>query len=248
MAAAQKDSTETMTVIITAAGQGRRMRSSVNKQFLLLRNRPILAWTIEAFNRIPWVESIILVVPALWMEFVATKIVDQYGYRQVRKIIPGGEERQDSVFAGLKALEPSCRWVCIHDGVRPFLQQNLVERVFRKARETGAAIVGYPSRDTIKQANEQRIVKTVNRSHYWLVQTPQIFSRDIILAAYRRAFEEQFFATDDAGLVEYSGQVVHLVEGDRFNLKITTPEDLEIAEKILPLYFPEAEREENRGE
>ncbi len=240
MAAAGKDISETLTVIITAAGQGRRMRSSVNKQFLLLRDRPVLAWTIEAFNRIPWVESIILVVPTLWMEFVATKIVDQYGYRQVRKIVPGGEERQDSVFAGLQALEPSCRWVCIHDGVRPFLRPHLLERVFRKARETGAAIVGYPSRDTVKQTSEQRIVKTVDRTRLWLVQTPQIFSREIILAAYRKAFEQHYYGTDDASLVEFSGQTVHLVEGDWFNLKITTPEDLQVAEKILPLYFPEA--------
>ncbi|MEJ2635842.1 MAG: 2-C-methyl-D-erythritol 4-phosphate cytidylyltransferase [Calditrichia bacterium] len=228
---------ENMTVLITAAGRGTRFGGDINKQFTVLAGRPILAWTIEAFHRLDWIENILLVVPEDWLEFVAVDIVDKFRFEKICKIIAGGKERQDSVYAGLQALEPSCEWVMIHDGVRLFIREKTVRAVFEEALKNDAAIVGFPSRDTIKRAGDSAVTGTEDRRHLWLVQTPQVFRLSLIREAYQKAIRDRLLQTDDAGLVEHLGRSVKLVEGDYFNIKITTPEDIRAAEKLLPLYF-----------
>ncbi len=228
---------ENMTILITAAGRGTRFGGNVNKQFTALAGRPILAWTIEAFHRIGWIENILLVVPEDWLEFVAVDIVDKFRFEKIRKIVAGGKERQDSVYAGLQALEPSCEWVMIHDGVRPFIREKTVRAVIEEAVKSDAAIIGFPSRDTIKRGKDTTVTGTEDRRHLWLVQTPQVFRVSLLKEAYQRAFQDRLLHTDDAGLVEHLGRPVKLVEGDYFNIKITTSEDIRAAERLLPLYF-----------
>lgn len=227
-----------ITALITAAGKGLRMGRKTNKQFLHIGGQPVLAWTIRAFQRVEWISEIVIVAPENRLDYVKEEIVQQYGFSRVKRIVPGGRERQDSVFAGLQALQASAEWVFIHDGVRPFIQPDLLEQVYYVARRSGAAVVGYPSRDTVKRAREGRILHTEDRREIWLVQTPQVFQFSLIYQAYLHAQKEKFYGTDDAALVERMGKEVSVVEGDYYNIKITTPEDLRIAEFLLSHYFP----------
>ncbi len=242
MAAPDKKGSDPVSVVITAAGRGERMGGAINKQFMSLAGRPILAWTVEAFQRLDWVGNIYLVVPEDWLQYTAVDIVDKYGLDRVRKIVSGGIERQDSVFAGLKAIEPGCEWVCIHDGVRPFIRRQFAESVWQFAKIHNTAIPGYPSRDTIKESLDGKIIATRERSVLWLVQTPQIFKYQLIMKAYEAAAASGFYGTDDAGLLERIEEPVYLAPGDYYNIKITTPEDLEIAEHLLPVFFLENEK------
>ncbi len=228
-----------IAVLITAAGHGKRLGGHTPKQFLTVANRPILAWTIQAFHQIDWIRQISLVVPDGWQESAQSEIIDRFNFTKVKQIITGGQERQDSVFAGLQALQSQCNWIIIHDGVRPFIQSSLVKKVYLAAKKFNAAVVGYPSRDTIKQTSDSQVIQTVDRSHLWLVQTPQVFKTSLITKAHQAAQRENFIATDDTQLVERLGKPVHVILGDHYNIKITTREDLEIAKQLLPIYFPE---------
>jgi 2-C-methyl-D-erythritol 4-phosphate cytidylyltransferase len=214
--------------IIVAAGQSLRM-NGIDKIMVSLGGKPVLAWSIEAFQDCPAVDKIILVNSQKSLEPVQCLVVNQK-WSKVADVCTGGQRRQDSVAAGLKLLD-DCEWVIIHDGARPLLTRDLIERGLEAARETGAAAAAVPVTDTIKLAGEDRtVIETPPRQNLWAVQTPQIFRAAVIKEAYRQARGE---VTDDATLVEQTGGQVKLYQGSYDNIKITTPRDLAIAELLI---------------
>lgn len=214
--------------IVVAAGQSRRM-NGVDKVLALLGDKPVLAWSIEALQRCDKVDRIVLVNSQSNKEPVECLVMDRK-WTKVADVCTGGRRRQDSVAAGLKMLG-KCGWVIIHDGARPMLTQDLIERGLKAAEETGAAAAAVPVTDTIKLVGDDQIViGTPPRSNLWAVQTPQVFRSAIIKKAYQQAQED---VTDDATLVEQIGGKVKLYLGSYENLKITTPRDLALAELLL---------------
>ena len=223
------------TAIVLAAGQGKRMNSRVQKQFLELGGKPVLYYSLNCFQQSPLITDIILVTGAESVAFCKEEIVEKYGLTKVTKVIPGGKERYDSVYEGLLACENS-DFVLIHDGARPFITQEILERGMNGARETGACVIGMPSKDTVKVADEKGFVQeTPERNLVWSVQTPQIFEYSLIRNAHEKIrCGNMEGITDDAMVVERaSGAKISLAEGAYKNLKITTPEDLDIAEIFL---------------
>jgi len=221
-------------VLIPAAGMGRRMGCSGNKQYLQLAGRPLLARTLALFEVSPLVASIRLVVPADEIDYCRREIVARYGCTKVTAVVAGGAERQDSVRLGLEAQPlDEAALVLIHDGARPLLDPALIAAVAAAAADTGAAIVAVPVKDTIKQVAAERIVATPDRRCLWAAQTPQAFRYGLIRKAHRQALAAGFAGTDDASLVERLGRPVAVVAGNYRNLKITTPEDLLLAEALL---------------
>ncbi len=215
-------------VIIVAAGESRRMQG-VDKILAPLGGKPVLAWSIEAFQQCPEVDRIILVNSQGNLEPVNCLAVDRK-WTKVAEVCVGGQRRQDSVAAGLKLLG-HCDWVIIHDGARPLVSQDIIKRGLAAAKETGAAIAAVPVTDTIKAAGKDlTVIETPPRSHLWAVQTPQIFRFAIIEEAYRQAKGD---VTDDSMLVEKIGGKVKLFMGSYDNIKITTPHDLTVAELLI---------------
>ena len=231
--------TDKIAAIVPAAGAGKRMGAPEKKQFLLLKERPVLAWTLTALQRIRWIDQIILAVPEDRLRFVQREIIEKYHFSKVSKILAGGEERTDSVYLGLQQLPAEMNWVMIHDGVRPFVREDLLRAAVTTAHEYGNAILGVPVRDTLKQVTDQQVIKTKKREHYWLIQTPQVFRTAELQELYHLAVRDEIQTTDDAAILEHYGKKVVVCRGDYYNLKITSPEDLPIAERLLPLYFPE---------
>jgi 2-C-methyl-D-erythritol 4-phosphate cytidylyltransferase len=220
--------------IIPAGGTGRRMGGEIPKQYLLLAGIPILAHTLSAFQRSPLVDEVILAVPEGDIAEVRRAVVERYGFSRVRLVIAGGKERQDSVRNALAHVRDGHAVILVHDGVRPFVTEDLIARVVAGAKKYGAVSAGVPVRDTVKEADEAgRVVKTVPRDGLWLTQTPQAFRRGVILAAYERAAADGFYGTDDASLVERTGIPVRMIPGDQDNIKVTTPEDLARGERIV---------------
>ncbi len=220
--------------IIPAAGSGIRMESKRAKQFLSLDGKPILALALEPFQE-STVDAVILVVPLDDVEYCKKEIVERFGFTKVKKIVPGGKRRQDSVRLGLEATEGKYDLVLIHDGVRPLIEKELIERVIEKAMTNRAVITALPAKETVKEVNDLRdVVKTYDRERVWMVQTPQAFRYQDILKAHQKALKEGWKeATDDALLVEKSGVTVKVVEGSEKNIKVTTPHDLELARLLL---------------
>ncbi len=229
--------------VVTAAGAGVRMGAEVAKQFLDLDGKPLLAFTLERFQQCPEIDAGIVVVPSDAVKFCEREIVDHYRLTKVRKVVAGGARRQDSVRIGIEASEGHYGLVVIHDGVRPFVNGELIGRAVTAASQYRAVITGLPAKETVKQVGEDRLVqRTCDRSHIWLVQTPQVFRYEDILIAHRRARQEGWeHVTDDALLMERMGIPVKVIEGSEENIKITTPHDLDLArfllarEKGLPL-------------
>lgn len=222
------------TAIVLAAGSGKRMNSKVHKQYLLLKGRPVLYYSLKAFEDSP-IDDIILVVGAGEIDFCRKEIVEQYGFEKVRAIVEGGKERYHSVYEGLKAAGAT-DYVLIHDGARPFVSQPIIERTLEAVCEYKACVVGMPVKDTIKIVDEDTFAKeTPNRSTVWMVQTPQAFSYSLVYDAYTRMLADEDAAiTDDAMVVErMTDYKVKLIEGSYQNIKITTPEDLDVAEKFF---------------
>ena len=222
-----------VTALIAAAGQGTRMAAAVNKQLLLLGGHPLLAETLRVFQQSPAIEDIILVASAEEMaEF--QELVDRYRFTKVRKIVTGGRQRQDSVACGLENLLPTCQLVAVHDGARPLLTAAHLAAVIGMAAETGAALLAVPVKDTLKIVGpDGLVVATPDRASLWAVQTPQVFRKEILRQAYARAAQDGFSGTDDASLVEHSGCPVHVVMGSYENIKVTTPDDLALAELLM---------------
>ena len=220
--------------IIPAAGSGIRMESKRAKQFLSLDGKPILALTLEPFQESS-VDAVVLVVPQDDVAYCREEIVERFGLTKVEKIVPGGKRRQDSVRLGLEATEGKYDFVLIHDGVRPLIEKEIIERVIEETRVNRAVITALPARETVKEVNDLRhVVKTYDRKRVWMVQTPQAFRYQDILGAHQKALKEGWEeATDDALLVEKSGITVKVVEGSEKNIKVTTPHDLELARILL---------------
>ena len=222
--------------LIPAAGMGKRMGASLNKQYLQLGSMPILAHTISVFERSPLIDSIYLVIPADEIPYCREHIVETCGFKKVTAIVPGGKERQNSVMNGLTAMRKNVAdddIVLIHDGVRPLLTERILRDSIAVARICDGALVAVPTKDTIKIVVDGVVVETPPRETLWQAQTPQSFCFGVIHAAHLSAEKEGFIGTDDAALVERNNGKIRIVPGDYRNIKITTPEDLILAEAFL---------------
>ncbi len=223
-----------VTAIVPAAGRGRRMATKLAKPYLLLNGKPILVHTLRALENISLIEEIIVVVAASDKPVCQRKIIDKYSFKKVKDVVEGGTSRTQSVCNGLKKVGPQCRLVLIHDGIRPFINEQTVKRLVKQADIFGAAISAVPAICTIKEINRDMFVrKTLSRDRLWMVQTPQVFKRKLICQAYQTADHDRTIAVDDAVLVERIGRKVKVIRGETDNIKITTPEDLIVAEMIL---------------
>lgn len=221
--------------VIPAAGSGTRMDSARSKQFMDLCGKPMLAVTLERFQKCDLVDGIVVVVSEHNVGYCTREIVERFELNKVAKVIAGGEMRQESVRKGIEAVSNSSRWILVHDGVRPLVTAELIERVIRAAQRHRAVIPGIPVKDTLKKIDSQgRVVTTVERHALWAIQTPQIFRREDIHMAHKKAMEEGWEGvTDDAFLIEKIGIPVELIEGEETNIKITTVKDLELARLLL---------------
>ncbi len=234
---------EKCTAIVLAAGVGKRMQSNVAKQYMILGDKPVIWYALQTFEQSERIAEVILVVGNGEIPYAKAEIVDRYGFRKVSAVVEGGAERYLSVWNGLLAMTKAADYVFIHDGARPFVNEHMIEETYREVKEHGACVVGMPVKDTIKVADEQGIaVRTPKRKSLWAVQTPQVFRGELILEAYKKLIDElenrkagpDFTVTDDAMVVETMLQhPVKLVTGSYENIKITTPEDMLMAEAIL---------------
>ncbi len=221
-----------IAAIIMAAGQGRRMGHKTPKQYLLLNGKPVLWHTLQRFIKTGIFSEIVLVVGRNSFDYTQAAIIRKYKLPQVT-LVAGGKERQDSVYQGLLSLK-SCDYVAIHDGVRCLVTTQVIKDTIKAAQQYGAATAAVPLQDTIKEsAAGQLVQKTIDRSKLWRIQTPQVFCYEIIMKAYKKAYQAGFYGTDDAMLVEKLGKKIKLVMGSYDNLKITTGIDLEIAAHLI---------------
>ncbi len=228
--------------IVLAAGQGKRMKSKVQKQFLLLEGRPVIWYALHAFEESS-VNDVILVTGAGEIAYCQKEIVEKYGFSKVSAIVAGGKERYHSVYEGLKALGERLSYsdedcVLIHDGARPFVDEPMIERIVSDIYKYGAAVAGMPSKDTVKLADADGFASvTPDRAKVWMIQTPQGFTYSLIRAAYDKMMSREKYqqgVTDDAMVVEtMTEHKVRLTEGSYRNIKVTTPEDMEIAAAFL---------------
>ena len=235
------DKTYRTAAVILAAGSGKRMNAGVKKQYMEIAGRPVLSYSLKAFEE-SFIDEIILVVSQDEIDQIKEDYVNRYGFHKVSQIVAGGKERYHSVACGLRAVCQNCDFVFIHDSARPMLTQEILERVYREVQKEYACVVGVPSKDTVKIADEQGYVSvTPNRSLVWNVQTPQAFSYSLVHNAYEELLqkEQELLAagvqiTDDAMVVEHlTHHKVKLVEGSYENIKITTPGDVQLAEHYL---------------
>jgi 2-C-methyl-D-erythritol 4-phosphate cytidylyltransferase len=231
-----------VVALVPAAGRGLRMGGSVPKQYLSIGGEPLIVQSLRTLQAAPVVGQIILAVPSADIEYCQHEIVLRYRFTKVTKVVAGGAERQDSVRHALAQVPSDTDIVLIHDAVRPFVTQRMIEEVVAAAWKEGAAIIALPMRDTVKQVGTDGMIeRTVDRTPLWLAQTPQAFRRDWIETAHRNAHAEGVRATDDAFLVEWLGYSVAVVEGSGENIKVTRPEDLVIGEAILASRMKESE-------
>jgi 2-C-methyl-D-erythritol 4-phosphate cytidylyltransferase len=221
--------------IILAAGKGRRMGAEINKQFLQINNKPILYYTLDTFSKCESIDEIILVASKNEIKYCSEEVIKKYDIKKVCKVVAGGNERQNSVLNGLRAIE-NCEIVLIHDGARPFVNKEIIDKGIKYAETYGASACGVIPKDTIKIRNSQKFSDgTINRDSLFIVQTPQCFKYETILDFHEKIKEQDIKVTDDTMVIEQFGQSVYLYDGSYDNIKITTPEDIIIAEKILSL-------------
>lgn len=222
--------------LIPAAGMGKRMGASINKQYLHLGGLPIVARTVSVFENSPLIDAIYLVIPADEIPFCREHVVEACGFKKVTAIVAGGRERQHSVMNGLNAMRANVAdndVIVIHDGVRPMVTEAMLRESITVAGSHDGALVAVPVKDTIKTVRNEIVVDTPVREFLWQAQTPQTFRFSIIHAAHLSAEADGYIGTDDASLVERTGGTVCIVRGDYRNIKITTPEDLILAEAFL---------------
>ena len=225
---------EKCTALVLAAGQGKRMGTKIQKQYLELGNKPVLYYALRAFEDSPMIDEVILVVGEDQENYCREEIVSKYEFQKVTYILTGGAERYHSVWNGLQKVKEG--FVFIHDGARPFVTKEIIQRAYEEVVLCDACVVGMPVKDTIKVSDEEGFVKdTPDRSTLWMIQTPQVFRTSLVKEAYRQLMEQaEIRVTDDAMVVEQMlGRKVKLVLGSYENLKITTPEDIEIATSFL---------------
>lgn len=224
---------EKRLVIIPSAGMGKRMGTK-KKNFLPIAGKPVLAHTLAAFEAAPSVDAIILSVPHDDIEFCAEEIVKKYKAGKVILVVAGGPERQDSVANALEAAKGlGFDIIAVHDGARPLVTVKVIEDVLQRASQKRAAIAAVPVKDTIKEATDGLVLRTIPRETLWSVQTPQAFMAEIIFRAFELAKKDGFKGTDESSLVERLGERVSIVMGSYENIKITTEEDMPIAEHVL---------------
>jgi 2-C-methyl-D-erythritol 4-phosphate cytidylyltransferase len=238
-----------ITAIILAAGQGKRMNSPVAKQFLTLQEKPILYYALKAFEESS-VDDIILVAGEGQVEYCKKNIVELYQIKKVSKVIEGGKERYDSVYTALENAAPT-DYVLIHDGARPFITTELINVIIKRVMEYSACIIGTPVKETIKVVDpEGYICATPDRKTLWNAQTPQAFEYSLIKKAYNLLYKEEgdkLGITDDAMVYEaFLKKPVKMLLGDYNNLKITTPEDLTLAEEILKQLLCEKDKKKEQ--
>ena len=215
------------------------MGSSSPKQFLLLAGVPVLVHTLRVFDSSPLIHDVCLVVPPGMEPSCRVDVIAAYGLKKVCRIVPGGETRQASVYQGLMNTSPETDWIVVHDGVRPFLSADLLRWLLEAAKDGTGVIAAMPLKDTPKEIREDgTIVSTPDRARLVLAQTPQVFSRKVLMEAHQKAYADGVLGTDDSALVERLGHPVRMIEGNWDNIKITTPEDLRWAERILEMRQP----------
>lgn len=225
------------TLIIAAAGEGKRMNlsaerheESIPKPYIKIKGTPIIIWTLKRFSGIKEIQNIIIVTHKDWVEH-CKKLIKEYNIKKINSVIAGGKERQDSVNAGLKFADTE--FVLIQDAVRPFVNGTLIKNLLKESKKHDAVIPGIPATNTLKEVNKNFVNKTVARDKIYEIQTPQLFKTSVLKSAYKKAYTDKFYATDDAMLVERLGIKVKVVQGEKSNIKITTPDDLLYAEAIL---------------
>lgn len=227
------------TAIILAAGKGKRMNSNINKQYIEINNKPILAYTLEKFQESECIDEIVLVVGKEDIEYVEKEIKNKYCFKKINSVVEGGVERQDSVYEGIKKVSNDTDIILIHDGARPFVNITDIRKLVNEIATHKACILGVKVKDTIKIVdNHGYIVNTPDRKNLYAAQTPQGFLKNIIVKAYEKGINENKFFTDDSMLVEeYLNTKVKIVEGSYENIKITTKEDIDIAKRYIKEYY-----------
>ncbi len=240
MVKAQEKHAARWGAVLPAAGEGSRMRAGMGrepagqpKQFLELGGRPVLIHALAALAGCPEIEAIVVAAPEELVSEVI-KMIGRYGVGKVSLVVAGGQTRQESVRRGVAALDESCDYVLVHDGVRPLVDQATIRRVMTAAREHGAATAGLPARDTLAEVDRKNFIASLpERSRVWQVQTPQGFWRPLLVKAQEKAAAEGHVGTDEAGLLVRMGRPVALVEGSPLNIKLTTHHDLRLARALL---------------
>ena len=217
--------------IIPAAGRGKRIGASVPKQFLEIQGRPLLHHTLTVFASCKLIDYVVLVMPRADVDEMGEDWLNKYEI--VRKVVVGGEQRQDSVYNGFNSLEEGTDIVVVHDGVRPFTTPQMIIATVEAAQQHGAAITAIPVSDTVKQAADGFVKQTVSRDGLWRVQTPQAFQCGLLQQAFKKAKKDSYYGTDEGSLVEYLGERVKIVPGSELNIKITRKEDLVLGESLL---------------
>ena len=219
--------------IVVAAGRGSRMGGGQSKQFREISGIPLIIYTLSRFERCETIEGSVVVLPEAERE-AFTALAERHGLRKILRAVAGGETRAESVWRGLQALQGlGVGVVAVHDGVRPFVTPDEIDRTVREAERGGAAILAVPATDTIKEAEGAHVLRTLERTRLWRAQTPQCFHYDLLRRAYDRALASGLDATDDSALVERLGSPVRIVEGGAHNIKITTPQDFAFAEVLV---------------
>ncbi|MFE1246188.1 2-C-methyl-D-erythritol 4-phosphate cytidylyltransferase [Fictibacillus sp. NPDC058756] len=218
--------------VIPAAGQGKRMNAGISKQWIELLGSPVLKLTLDVFEKDPACSGIVLVGSERELKQMQD-FVQTFQYTKVRQIVPGGSERQQSVYEGLKQVPEDAELVLIHDAARPFITHHHISQLVENAAETGSAVLAVPVKDTVKRAVQNQVTETIDRSSLWAVQTPQAFRLSIVIEAHEKAAADHYLGTDDASLVERIGHTVAIVMGDYHNIKLTTSDDLLFGQAIL---------------
>lgn len=224
-----------ISLIIPAAGIGRRMKAEINKQYLQVAGKPILAHTIEKFHEIGEIEEIIIVAAEDEIDFCRIQVAEKYNFTKVKSIVAGGKTRQESVHNGFKKVSPEIDYVIIHDGVRPFVTVEQIKDFIKELKDVDALVMGVPEKNTIKKIKDSFIIKTIDREDVWEIQTPQGFRREVLGEAFTKVSGNYHLYTDDSSMVEELKLPVKIFQGDYLNIKITVPEDLRLGKAILEM-------------
>lgn len=221
-----------VVAIVPAAGTGERFGSGTNKPFTYLGKKPLIIWALETLQELPEITEIIPVVKEPDLKF-CRQLFEEHKLTKIRRVAPGGRERQDSVFHGLNLIKDRNAVVLVHDGVRPLIDPPIIRKAFEQLAGVDGVVIGVPLKDTVKEVQDGLVRNTPRRDLLWAVQTPQIFHFQPLYAAYEKAMLTSAYTTDDSALVERNGGKIRMVLGSYMNIKITTPEDLLIAEVFL---------------
>ncbi len=222
-----------IAAVIVAAGKGRRFRKNIKKQYYPIKGKQIIVWTINAFDRNNRIDEIIIVVEKRDKEYFFKEILERFHFSKNIRLAEGGPMRQDSVYNGIKSISEDIDIVMVHDGVRPFVSDEIINKVIDESIKEGAVITAVKQNDTAIYAKGGYIEEFIDREFVYRVQTPQAFRREMIIRGFEKAYEDGFYGTDESSLIVRMGKKVKIVEGSLDNIKITSQEDLNIADKIL---------------